>query len=168
MRPCPACTGFIPGHRSTCPHCDRAAAAPATGRWARVGRALIQVLGAGAAMATLAACYGAPAIYDTCQDQDGDGWFPACYDDQGVCDPDDTNCDCNDHDPAINPGAYDPPDGVDRDCDGKDGQRPGGPLPDAWVPVPDAWWQDDAWQEPIDASPPDASVDASAAVDAAP
>lgn len=156
MRACPSCTGFVPAQLGACPHCAHLL----TTRWSRLGRALAGVLGAGAAMMTLAACYGAPAQIDTCDDVDGDGWFPACYDDQAECDPDDANCDCDDANPSINPGAIDPPDGVDRDCDGKDGQRPGGPAPDAWTPLPDAGWvQDDAWQEQIDASPPDAALD---------
>jgi hypothetical protein len=147
MRACSSCPGLIPAHLTACPHC---AAAP--GRWTRLGRALTGALGAGAAMMTLAACYGAPAQIDTCPDVDGDGWFPACYADDGVCDPDDLNCDCDDADPTIHPGALDPADGVDRDCDGKDGQRPGGPTPDAAEVLPDAWPQDDA------AAPPDAGA----------
>jgi hypothetical protein len=156
MRACPACTGFVPAHVETCPHCG----AGARGRWSRVARALTAMLGAGAAMMTLAACYGAPAQIDTCDDADGDGWFPACYDDEWQCDPDDANCDCDDSNPGVNPGAYDPIDGYDRDCDGMDTQRPGGPAPDAWEPAPDASWWPDAALEPIDASPQDAGPDA--------
>ncbi len=160
MHACHACSGFVPAHLGACPHCATAAR---PSRWGRVARALTAALGAGAAMMTLAACYGAPAIRDTCVDMDGDGWFPACYDDLGTCDPDDANCDCDDGDPNVNPGAFDPPDGLDRDCDGKDGQRPGGPAPDAWEAVPDAFWQDDApWPE-IDARPPDGGPDAGSA-----
>jgi hypothetical protein len=40
-----------------------------------------------------------------CPDDDHDGW--------SICDGD-----CNDHDPLVNPGAYDFVNGVDDDCDG--------------------------------------------------
>ncbi len=90
------------------------------------------------------ACYGAPEWDpDSCKDQDGDGYLPGCYNVDHHCDRGDFNCDCNDGDPRINPGAYDAPgDHVDSDCDGKDTQRPG------WTPYPDAWVQDDAPPSP--------------------
>lgn len=142
MRPCPHCSGFVPPHLSACPHCD----APPS-RWHRIGRAVVGLVGASAAAMTLAACYGAPPYNDTCVDRDGDGWLPGCYNDDLRCDDDDGNCDCNDGNATINPGAVDPGgDGVDRDCDGQDGQRPGGPLPDA------AWTGPDGWQEQDDAA----------------
>lgn len=156
MHACPACSGFVPRHLSACPHCD---APRAPTRFARLARAVAGLVAAGGALVTLAACYGLPPQIDTCVDEDGDGWLPGCYNDDLSCDDDDANCDCDDHDPTTNPGAIDPEgDGRDRDCDGKDGQRPGGPLPDAAQPAPDGWWQDDAgW--------PDAAISVDAAVD---
>ncbi len=120
MLACPRCDGFVPGHLRACPNCE---AQPS--RWARVGQALLGFTG----LITLAACYGAPPPIDTCYDQDGDGYFPACYDDELQCDPEDVYCDCADVDPYTNPGEIDTiGDGIDRDCDGMDGQRPGGPF----------------------------------------
>ena len=78
MRSCSTCSGFVPDHLQGCPHCG------ATGRWRRLVGALASVIGAGAAMATLAACYGLPPQIDTCVDTDGDGWLPGCYDDMIV------------------------------------------------------------------------------------
>jgi hypothetical protein len=113
-------------------------------------------LAAVAGSVTLMACYGVAAYPpDGCVDEDGDGYLPACYSPDRTCDVGDVNCDCNDLDPSVNPGAYDPPDGYDRDCDGKDGQRPGW-RPPADASVPDGWVQDDAPPAP-DATPtPDA------------
>ncbi len=120
MLACARCSGFVPDHLRACPHC-----ASATSRLGRLGRALLGLTG----MMTLAACYGAPPPIDTCSDQDGDGWLPGCYDDNGECDPEDAYCDCDDLDSSRNPGELDPTgDGADQDCDGQDGQRPGGPL----------------------------------------
>jgi len=133
MLACPRCTGFIPDHLRVCPHC-----ASAPSRRGRLGRALLGLTG----MITLAACYGAPPPIDTCVDQDGDGWFPGCYNDDGSCDPADVHCDCDDLDPTVNPGAIDPVgDGRDLDCDSKDGQRPGGPIdpPDPGVVDAGVW-----------------------------
>jgi hypothetical protein len=147
MRACPTCSGFLPPHLTTCPNCGSG--------WRRLGRALALLAGSGAAMMTLAACYGAPASWDGCADADNDGWLPGCYNDDHSCDPDDLNCDCNDLDPSIHPGALDPIDGVDRDCDGKDDQGPNGPLPDAdWSAdaSTDAIWEADAAEAPPDAA----------------
>ena len=85
---------------------------------------------------TLMACYGGPAYWDDCVDQDGDGWFPTCYDE--ACDPElDPNCDCNDDNAGIHPGAPDSfGDGIDQDCSGADG--PGKRRVDAGVDPPDA------------------------------
>lgn len=152
MRACPACTGFVPDHLTSCPHCG------ARGRWHRLVRALATLAGSGAALVTLAACYGAPPYVDGCLDEDGDGWLPGCYNDDLACDEDDLACDCDDGDPAIHPGALDPADGVDRDCDGKDGQRPGGPYPDAWEGLPDAALELDAAPPPDAAAADDANV----------
>lgn len=150
MRACPACPGFVPDHCTSCPHCGAGGS-----RWSRLARALAGLAGGAAAAVTLAACYGAPPYIDTCPDSDRDGWFPGCYNDDLSCDEDDPNCDCDDGDPYVNPGATDPlGDGLDRDCDGKDGQRPGGPYPDAWS-TEDA--EPDAWVPP-DAATPDAEV----------
>jgi Putative metal-binding motif len=150
LRTCTSCDGLVPAPAERCPHCD-AAAPPPRGRGARLARHLLGlVAGTGAAL-TLMACYGAPGAYDRCYDHDGDGYFPACY--QPTCAPDDIYCDCNDSTAAVHPGAPDPfGDGVDTDCDGADGMRPGWPdggVPDAG-PAPDAYPGDDA------APPPDA------------
>lgn len=46
------------------------------------------------------------------EDKDGDGYFAG---------PGGTGCDCDDADPEIHPGAFDPSkDGIDWDCDGRD------------------------------------------------
>lgn len=163
MRACPSCPGFVPDHLASCPHCG--ARGP---RWSRLVRALATLASAGAAAVTLAACYGAPAYNDTCVDADGDGWFPGCYNEDLACDEDDPACDCNDTAATVHPGAFDPVgDGLDFDCDGKDGQRPGGPYPDAWDPdaepdadPPDAVEERDAPDPPppmLDAPAPDAA-----------
>ena len=151
MLACPTCAGFVPDHLAACPHCD---AAPKG--WRRLARAVLALAGGLGFTVTMAACYGAPGVYDTCPDQDGDGWLPGCYNDDLSCDPDDPSCDCDDGDLYTHPGALDPVgDGLDRDCDGKDGQAPGGPYPDAAV-VTDAGIYVDATQD--DAAPePDAA-----------
>lgn len=152
---CPACSGLVPSGRSHCVHCDAPLAAPGR-RWVWLRR-LLAVTTAGAATITLMACYGGPSVYDDCVDQDGDGWFPGCYDEP--CDPtDDPYCDCNDFNANHHPGAPDPlGDGVDSDCSGDDG-----PAKCGDVVCPDATYYPDA--------PPDAEVDApvDGVVDAAP
>jgi hypothetical protein len=145
MLACPRCAGFVPDHAGACPNCD---AAPS--RWARLGRALVGFAG----MVTLAACYGAPPPIDRCYDADGDGWLPGCYDEEGACDPEDVYCDCDDLDPTINPGQLDPSDGIDRDCDAKDGQRPEGPL----TPPGEPTWADAALGFPEPDAAPSAAL----------
>ena len=133
MHACPRCAGFVPDHLGICPNCDTKRS-----RWARLGQALLGFTG----MITLAACYGGPPAIDTCMDDDGDGFFPACYDDELICDPEDIYCDCDDLNPSYNPGEVDTiGDGLDRDCDGQDGQRPGGPIlpPDPTVDAAVGW-----------------------------
>lgn len=146
---CPACSGLVPAGRAHCVHCD-APLSDAGGhvRWIR--RVLASAV-AGAATITLMACYGGPSVYDDCVDNDGDGWFPGCYDEP--CDPQqDPYCDCNDFAPTIHPGAPDVlGDGIDTDCSGDDG-----PAKCGDVSCPDAAYYPDA---PPDA-PPDAEVDA--------
>ena len=135
LRTCSSCQGLAPEGADRCPHCDARRA-----RGGRLARRLLGlVAGTGTAL-TLMACYGVPAGYDRCYDNDGDGYFPACY--QATCAPGDVYCDCDDDNPAIHYGAPDPVgDGIDSDCDGKDGPRPGTP-PDAGAGTPDAWIQD--------------------------
>ena len=149
--PCPACDGLVPAAARACPHCDR----PVRRRWSWVRRAAGVALG-GVAAVTLMACYGGPAYLDDCVDQDGDGWFPTCYDEP--CDPElDPNCDCNDGNALIHPGAADElGDGTDQDCSGADGMGrhriDAGLPPDAAVPDDDAATAIDA-ADPIDAAP---------------
>lgn len=120
----------MPAKARACPHCD-ASLSP------NLGRRLARLAAGGLAAVTLMACYGGPAYYDDCFDNDGDGWFPACYDE--VCDPDlDPNCDCDDTSSSIHPGAPDSlGDGIDQDCSGADG--PGKPRLDGGIDAePDA------------------------------
>ena len=128
---CPSCDGLVPAAARACPHCDEAR--PAARSWIR---RLAGVAVGGVAAMTLMACYGGPAYWDDCVDQDGDGWFPTCYDEP--CDPElDPNCDCDDNAATIHPGAPDSSgDGVDQDCSGADG--PGKRRVDAGVDPPDA------------------------------
>lgn len=124
---CPDCDGLVPVAARACPHCDRPCAP--SRRWLRrlVARAAL----GGVAVVGLMACYGGPMVIDDCIDQDADGWFPTCYDEP--CDPEvDPNCDCNDLDPTVFPGAPDVyGDGIDQDCSGADG--PGKRRVDAGV-----------------------------------
>jgi len=123
LRACPSCRGLSPDGAPACVHCD----APVVSR--RPLARLLFGLASGSAFAmTLMACYGMPPSKDTCFDRDDDGWFPGCYDEAAAqpCDPDDAYCDCDDGNPRIHPEAADPTgDGVDQDCDGVDGPRPG-------------------------------------------
>lgn len=143
---CPACAGLLPAACRTCLHCDAPVIAPRPrGRWHWLRRVL-SVATLGAAAVTLMACYGGPSTYDDCIDLDGDGWFPACYDEP--CDPrEDPYCDCNDGSATIHPGAPDPlGDGLDQDCSGDDGPAKceddgcpdAGPAADATPAWPDA------------------------------
>ncbi len=154
---CPACDGLLPtSNRLTrCLHCDVAL----TTRWGWL-RPLLTAATAGLASVTLMACYGGPMVWDDCVDQDGDGWFPACYDQP--CDPQvDPFCDCDDTDPRTHPGAPDPVgDGRDTDCSGEDGPAKcgDGPCPDAMTwpdasPAPDAADAPDADPAPDTAEP---------------
>lgn len=157
---CPACSGLVPSGRSSCVHCDAPIAASGPGRW-RWLRRLRHATTAGAATITLMACYGGPSVFDDCVDQDGDGWFPACYDEP--CDPaEDPYCDCDDFNANVHPGAPDPlGDGLDTDCSGEDG-----PAKCGDTSCPDATYYPDASPD----APPDVWPDASpdGAVDAAP
>jgi hypothetical protein len=132
LAPCSQCDGLLPPRAVACPHCD-ATIRPLRAALARVARIAVGSVAA----VTLMACYGGPAYYDDCFDNDDDGWFPSCY--ASPCDPSvDPNCDCDDSNPVIHPGAVDRyGDGIDQDCSGADG--PGKHRGDAAVDAaPDA------------------------------
>ncbi len=113
---CPACAGFVPGGRASCPHCDAAMASGSS--WTvRLARRLASMIGGGAFAITLMACYGAMprhGEYADGRDCQSDA------DQDGSCAPQD----CNDGDPLVFPGTQDPDlDGIDQNCDGVDGWR---------------------------------------------
>lgn len=127
---CPACAGFVPAARPTCPHCD-AALPRGPSRGGRLAGALARMAASGAVAVTLMACYGAmPRPYPAeafCADDDRDG---ACVDH-----------DCDNADPQRYPGAADPDlDGIDQNCDGVDGWRDAAEVaaPDPAAPDPSA------------------------------
>ncbi|MBK9036515.1 MAG: putative metal-binding motif-containing protein [Myxococcales bacterium] len=130
LESCTSCDGLVPARARVCPHCAHARSA-LRGVLARAAG----LAAGGLAAMTLMACYGGPAYYDDCVDQDDDGWFPACY--AAACDPEiDPNCDCDDTRPDVYPGAPDSlGDGVDQDCSGADG--PGKRRVDAGIDAPD-------------------------------
>lgn len=108
MWSCDRCDGLVPDHRTDCPHCDRPA--PRGG----LARAAAAIVGGGALMLTLMACYGVPPKCDPKDDKDGDGFCPAGR-----------RVDCNDADKGVHPGATDTPgDGIDQDCSGADEPAP--------------------------------------------
>ena len=127
LHACPACAGFVPASRSTCPHCDAAITPP---RGHRLARVLVSMIGAGAMSVTLMACYGAmPHHGEYAQNQCGTGYGHdqggGDADNDGACAPQD----CNDADPATYPGAADPDlDQIDQNCDGVDGWRDPGAV----------------------------------------
>jgi hypothetical protein len=100
----------VPPRLSACLHCD--VALPSRGRIAGV---IAGVVGGGALMMTLMACYGLPAKCDPADDKDGDGFCPAAR----------RQRDCDDTNKDIHPGAADAPgDTIDQDCDGADDTAP--------------------------------------------
>ncbi|MCA9666545.1 MAG: putative metal-binding motif-containing protein [Myxococcales bacterium] len=119
LQSCESCGDLLPRRAARCPHCGEEA--PARGFLSDFSRRLLAMTGGSVIATTLMACYGAaygppptrPRPTTTqCrpspQDADGD-----C-----VKKPQD----CDDNNPNIHPGAKDRPgDGVDSNCDGKDG-----------------------------------------------
>lgn len=111
LTPCPSCTGLVPAHTSTCPHCEASVSSPSP-LLSRLARGVLGVAGGSTLAITLMACYGLPPCEDT-DDEDSDGSYGqlCAYGD----DCDDTNAD-------IHPGADDPEgDDIDQNCDGVDG-----------------------------------------------
>jgi hypothetical protein len=124
LHSCPACAGFLSPAAALCPHCD-APARPSRG--GRLARAILGMLGSGAAAVTLMACYGGGAMHmrpntpvacaDGVVDSDHDGQCPPA--------------DCNNDDPMISPLATEASDsdGIDQNCDGADGVAEPVPVP---------------------------------------
>jgi hypothetical protein len=106
LRTCSGCGGLAPAARTSCVHCDR----PLRG----LARAVAAIVGGGALMMTLAACYGVPPKCDPADDKDGDGFCPKGR-----------RVDCDDSQKDVHPGATDTPgDGIDQDCSGADAPPP--------------------------------------------
>jgi hypothetical protein len=106
LRSCSECGGLVPVRLAACPNCD----APSRSR-GRIAGVIAGVVGGGALMMTLMACYGLPAKCDPADDKDGDGFCPATK----------RQRDCDDTNKDIHPGATDTAgDGVDQNCDGVD------------------------------------------------
>lgn len=112
MKSCPSCESFVPAH--ICPECGHVFDKEKPGFL----RKLVNVAASGAAVITLAACYGAPydpidpdaGAYcdDPSADLDGDGYC-------GIYDCDETSA-------STNAFAFDElGDGEDQNCDGVDG-----------------------------------------------
>lgn len=106
MKSCPSCESFVPAH--ICPECGHVFAKKKS-----LMKALMNVAASGAAVVTLAACYGVPyepSEYcdDPSTDLDGDGYC-GTYD-------------CDESSATTNAFAFDDlGDGVDQNCDGVDG-----------------------------------------------
>ncbi len=109
LRACGGCSGLVPTTARTCVHCDVPLAAPSALR--RVLGTAAGIVGGGAFMATLMACYGRP--HGPPGDNDKDGFANL---------PGKPIIDCDDNNPRIHPGQADVVgDGKDFDCDGTDG-----------------------------------------------
>ena len=85
---CERCGGFSPAERATCVHCGRGG----------LIRRIAGLVGGGALMLTLMACYGKPPHKGDCIDKDGDG-FCAGGDDKSA------KSDCDDGDPKVHDGC---------------------------------------------------------------
>ncbi|MEZ4367783.1 MAG: putative metal-binding motif-containing protein [Kofleriaceae bacterium] len=115
MNVCDRCGGLVPPRLDGCPNCGRRGVRAALG-------GVLGALGGGAVMLTLMACYGRPVhtVCDPADDRDGDGFCPGT---RGAA------LDCNDGDASVHPGAVDDAvDGIDQDCDGRDGPGNVGPA----------------------------------------
>ncbi len=122
---CEACGGLVPPSARACVHCGATSRA-----WPPWVRALARAAAGGAALVTLMACYGLPPGYYRAPPPTADACPGNDADKDGVCAP----ADCDDHDPAVYPGAADPDgDGIDQNCDGVDGWRDPGVVA---VPAP--------------------------------
>ncbi|MCK6590556.1 MAG: putative metal-binding motif-containing protein [Polyangiaceae bacterium] len=110
---CSSCRGFLPPGSSSCPHCQKSAAA--AGASPGLAAKLLAVASGGMMAVTLMACYGMPPCDDPGTDSDGDGYS------MGGCGYEN---DCDDSDASIHPYAQDPlGDGIDQNCDGADGDE---------------------------------------------
>ncbi len=120
LQKCDSCQSFLSPSNDRCSHCRKRSL------WKRAA----VMIGGSALSMTLAACYGAPcasgtkACNDNCPPSPAD--FPCSdtlldKDKDGYC----GRFDCNESDPTIHWGAADPVgDGIDQNCDGKDGINP--------------------------------------------
>ncbi len=125
IRACSSCAGPVTIQMVRCPNCNRS---NGRGLLARAAGWVAALVGGLTVSSTLAACYGAPCADDS--DPDCREVVPTCSmrssqpqiddkDGDGYCKIDD----CNEMDRSINAAASDSSvDGIDQNCDGKDGR----------------------------------------------
>ena len=130
MRQCIHCNGFVAQGMQSCPHCDAEFTVSTPKKPAHMfsgfrrmswKQKTMTVVGTGAMMFTLMACYGGgPRFFCDEVDKDKDGYVTCQQGSTYELDP--ARVDCNDNDKNTYPGAPDVlGDGLDTNCDGKDG-----------------------------------------------